>query len=105
MTAIVSSRIVQQERSKRVFVPLPNAAAMAIEPRPVVDSRRKVVLLWSAKSGSTFAMKWMFAHMGLLEKALAYDSWIHCYRMHILYSSAEHEAAVQNFCKSPCLIV
>ena len=72
-----------------------------VHPPPIVDSRNKVVLLWSAKAGCTFAIKWMFQHMGLLEKALAYRGWIHSYRLDILYPSSQHRASIDDFCRDP----
>ncbi len=43
-------------------------------PQPIVDSQHKIVLLWNAKAGCTFAVKWMLGHMGLLREALAASS-------------------------------
>lgn len=71
------------------------------QPPSIVDSRHKLVLLWSAKAGSTFAIKWLFNHMGLLDEALAYHDWIHTFRTERLYPSAEYKASVKDFCKSP----
>ncbi len=70
-------------------------------PEPIVDSRHKVVLLWSAKAGCTFAVKWMLGHMGLLQEALAHHRWIHNYRAHKLYKSAAHKASIQDFVDEP----
>ena len=76
-------------------------ALITLRPSPIVDERNKLVLLWSAKSGCTFAVKWLFSHMGLLEEALAYHAWVHNYRVEKLYPSDRHKAAVQAFCASP----
>ncbi|MBA2490592.1 MAG: sulfotransferase family 2 domain-containing protein [Gammaproteobacteria bacterium] len=70
-------------------------------PEPIVDSRHKVVLLWSAKAGCTFAVKWMLGHMGLLQEALAHHRWVHHYRIQKLYKSAAHKAAVRDFVDEP----
>lgn len=40
------------------------------------------------KAGCTFATKWMFFQQGLLEEALAYDAWVHKYRIDI-YSNSD----------------
>jgi hypothetical protein len=66
-----------------------------------VDASNKLVLIWSAKAGCTFAIKWLLDHMGLLEEAIAYDRWVHRYRVEKLYASEAHEAAVENFLVSP----
>jgi hypothetical protein len=89
-------------RSKRTSVRPPDIRVLVeMSPGPIVDSRNKLVLLWSAKSGCTFAVKWMFSHMGLLEEAAAYHPWIHKYRTEQLYYSRRHIAAVEDFCNSP----
>lgn len=74
---------------------------IAVRPPPIVDSGNKLVLLWSAKAGCTFAIKWLFDHMGLLEEAIACDPWVHRYRNGVLYASARHRAAVEDFTKHP----
>lgn len=56
-------------------------------PRILFDPGIKLALLWSAKSASTFAVKWFFKQAGLLEEALAYHPWIHNYRMQVYYHS------------------
>jgi hypothetical protein len=78
-----------------------NLESVTYGPQPIVDLRNKIVLLWSAKAGSVFAIKWMFKHMGLLEEALAFDPWIHCYRMKIFYNSDRYKTAVDDFFQSP----
>lgn len=76
-------------------------ALLTARPPPIVDARNQLVLLWSAKSGCTFAVKWLLSHMGLLDQALAYHAWIHKYRVEKLYPSEGHKAAIQAFCDSP----
>ena len=39
--------------------------------------------------------------MGLLEEALAFHPWIHCYRMKVFYDSDRYKAAVEDFFQSP----
>jgi hypothetical protein len=39
--------------------------------------------------------------MGLLEEALAFDQWIHCYRMKVFCVSDQYKAAVEDFFQSP----
>lgn len=74
---------------------------LSTRPSPIIDSRNKVILIWSAKSGCTFAVKWLFDHMGLLEEALAYHSWIHKFRVEKLYPSHAFESSVQDFAAAP----
>jgi Sulfotransferase family len=72
-----------------------------VHPPPIVDSRNKIILLWSAKAGCTFAIKWMFQHMDILKEAIAYRGWIHNYRLDILYPSSQHRASIEDFCRFP----
>lgn len=59
-------------------------------PQFIYDTKHKIVLLWSAKAACTFATKWIFNHMGILEIALEHNSWIHFYRDNVLHKSKEH---------------
>lgn len=54
--------------------------SLRIEPIPLYSPELKLAVLWSAKAGSTFAVKWFFYQAGLLETAYACDPWIHDYR-------------------------
>lgn len=42
-----------------------------------------IILLWSEKSGCTSLSKWFFFQIGLLEKAMMYNPWIHQYEFDI----------------------
>jgi Sulfotransferase family len=107
MRLLSSKRSPKASGGRKDGAPSPRGGAMdlrtlvTLRPPPIVDARNKLVLLWSAKSGCTFAVKWLFSHMGLLEEALAYHAWVHKYRVEKLYSSDRHEAAIQAFCASP----
>ena len=41
-----------------------------------------LAVMWSYKAACTTVIKWVFLHNGLLPDALAYNSWIHKYRLH-----------------------
>ncbi|MBA2411158.1 MAG: sulfotransferase family 2 domain-containing protein [Gammaproteobacteria bacterium] len=58
------------------------------------------MLLWSAKAGCTFAVKWMLDHMGLLQEALAHHKWVHNFRVAKLYAGLAHKASVRDFLNS-----
>ncbi|MGI8740376.1 MAG: hypothetical protein ACR2KU_12405 [Gammaproteobacteria bacterium] len=73
---------------------------LATRPRPILDSQHKLMLLWSAKAGCTFAVKWMLDHMGLLQEALAHDQWVHKFRVAKLYAGPAHKASVRDFLTS-----
>lgn len=67
-------------------------------PSPIVDSRNKLVLLWSAKAGCTFAIKWLFHHMDLLKESKLR---VHEYRIKKLCPSDEYKAEIEDFFQSP----
>src|SRR4030095_11831493 len=88
-------------RTTQVPAVAPMLKLLDTAPRPIVDSRNKIVLLWSAKAGSTFVVKWMFEHMGVLAEALRYDRSVHRYRVEVLYTNDQHKASINDFCQSP----
>ncbi len=49
-------------------------------PNILVSPEKKLVVLWSAKSGSAFILKWYLYQLDLLEKAKEHSVWIHDYR-------------------------
>lgn len=55
-------------------------------PVPLYSEAAGIGLLWSAKAGCTFAVKWLYFQEGILEEALAYDPWPHRYRQDVYYS-------------------
>jgi len=52
------------------------------EPIPLYAEDIGLTVLWSAKAGCTFAVKWFFLHAGVLKSALAHppNGWPHDYR-------------------------
>ena len=70
---------------------------ISTDPIPILYPEKRLILLWNAKSGSTFAIKWMFAQMGLLEKASKYHNWVHNYRSNVYYKSKDYKAGEQLF--------
>lgn len=71
---------------------------LSTRPPPVVDSQNKLILLWSAKAGCTFAIKWLFHHMDLLKESARR---VHQYRVKKLYPSRRYKAAIEEFSNSP----
>ena len=61
---------------------------------PLFLEERDVAVLWSAKAGCTFAVKWFFYQRGELEQALDHSSWIHDYRTQVYRMSAAYELGV-----------
>jgi hypothetical protein len=51
----------------------------------LIDRKNMVIMDWSAKAGATVLTKMFFNHMGILDEALEYSSWIHWYRTNIFW--------------------
>src|SRR5439155_24683810 len=90
----------RRKRNKSTRQIAANLHAVTYGPQPIVDLRNKIVLLWSAKAGSVFAIKCMFKHMGLLEEALSFHPCIHYYRMNVFFDSNRLKVAVEEFFRS-----
>lgn len=58
------------------------------------DSERRVIMDWSGKAGCTIGAMMFFRHMGLLDEALQYHSWIHNYRREVFYQ--QHPVTVRD---------
>jgi hypothetical protein len=67
----------------------------------LVDTKNKIALLWTPKSGATFTVRWFFAHNGLLDEALRYNKFVHRYRDDIYRFSEEHYRSVAAFLEDP----
>ena len=61
---------------------------------PLFLEDKDVAVLWSAKAGCTFAVKWFLYQRGELEQALQHSDWIHDYRTQVYRSSPVYEAGV-----------
>jgi len=61
-----------------------------LPPVPLISKELRLALLFSAKSGCTFAVKWFFEQMGLLTAAQHYDPWIHRYREKVFNESTTY---------------
>lgn len=60
---------------------------VGIKTLPLICPETKICLFVNEKAGCTFATKWLFFHLGILDEALEYDNWIHKYRYDIYYKS------------------
>ncbi len=75
--------------------------ALASAPPPLISRQHKTILAFSAKAGCTFAVKWMFRHIGLLAAAEAHHPWVHRYRTNVYYSSREYQLAREDVVAHP----
>jgi hypothetical protein len=60
-------------------------------PVPMISEPLDLAVLWNAKAGCTFAIKWLYFQEGILEEALEYASWPHQYRQQV-YCKRPHYA-------------
>lgn len=61
-----------------------------------VDSANLAVM-WSYKAACTTVIKWVLLHDGLLPEALAYNSWVHKYRLHHYQKSDRYLSRLKDF--------
>ena len=61
---------------------------------PLFLEQQDVAVMWSAKAGCTFAVKWFLLQRGELDEALAYSSWIHDYRTQVYRKSEAYQQGV-----------
>lgn len=71
------------------------------EPVPIIFPEKRLILLWNAKAGCTFSIKWMFSQMDLLAESQSYDKWVHNYRTKVYYSSIQFKKGINDFLKTP----
>ncbi len=69
-------------------------------PKILVSNDIDLAIFWSAKSASTFVLKWFFYQLGLLDEVLKYHHFPHKYRQKIFMHSSEYQQAVNAFIKS-----
>jgi hypothetical protein len=65
--------------------------ALRKTPIALYSEPQQLAVLWSAKAGCTFAVKWFFFQADLLEEALAYSPWPHEYRQWVFTISPEYK--------------
>ncbi|MFK7900767.1 MAG: sulfotransferase family 2 domain-containing protein [Cyclobacteriaceae bacterium] len=75
--------------------------SLGLEPRSLIDPKNKLVLMWSAKSGCTFAIKWFLFQMDLLDEANEMYWWVHSYREKVFYDKPFYAENIQEIVKDP----
>lgn len=71
--------------------PLPPQHFFKIAPQPLFSKQHNLALLWSAKAGCTFSIKWFFDKIGFLDIAMFYHPWIHSFRSQVFCQSVEYK--------------
>ncbi|WP_176345120.1 sulfotransferase family 2 domain-containing protein [Priestia aryabhattai] len=57
---------------------------------PLYEKDFPLIFFWSPKSGCTSLIKWFFFQVGVLQKAMDYNPWVHFYRMEVYENSDDH---------------
>jgi hypothetical protein len=76
--------------------PLDPQNLFKIAPQPLFSKKHNLALLWSAKAGCTFSVKWFFDKIGFLDVALFYHPWIHRFRTQVFCESVEYKRYLKN---------
>jgi len=66
---------------------------VGIKTLPLIHPEKKLCLFVNEKAGCTFATKWFFFQLGILDEALNYDDWIHKYRYDVYYRSDNYRSS------------
>ena len=81
---MLKDKFVEELKSKFILVSF-LMKKMGLKTLPLIYPEKKICLFINEKSGCTFATKWLFFQLGILDEALEYDKWIHRYRYDIYY--------------------
>ncbi len=63
---------------------------------PLYEEEFPIIFFWSPKSGCTSLIKWYFFQIGLLQKAIDYNPWVHFYRMEVYERQRNYKIKVEN---------
>ena len=56
-----------------------------------------IAVMWSPKAACTTVVSWAFQHNGLLQEALGFNPWIHCYRLHHYQKTERYLRRLRHF--------
>lgn len=62
---------------------------------PFYEKEFPLILFWSPKSGCTTLIKWFFFQIGLLQKAIDYNSSVHLYRVDIYEQQENYKLKIK----------
>lgn len=69
-------------------------------PKILITDVSKLIVIWSAKSGSVYASKWFYYQNHMLKKAMQKSRWIHDFRLEY-QKSENYRKAINAFIKEP----
>jgi len=62
---------------------------------PLYEKDFPLIFFWSPKGGCTSLIKWYFYQIGLLQKALDYNPWVHFYREEVYEKQGNYKLQVK----------
>src|SRR6187551_2410882 len=65
------------------------------DPRPLIHTRKRMIVVFSPKSACTSAVIWFFHQLGHAKAARDYASWPHRYRSEVYYKSRVYRLAFE----------
>ena len=74
-------------------------------PPPLFSKQYELAVLFSAKAGCTFIVKWFFYQTNMLHTALSYSPWIHNFRGDVFYNSYEYRKDILGLLSSRVRII
>jgi len=78
--------------AKRLALPRrPRPAPLDVDPRPLILSRKGIVVSWAPKSACSHVAIWFFLKEGLLPAANYYHPWPHNFRVEVYYRSLTYK--------------
>jgi hypothetical protein len=72
------------------------ARLLSLHPRPLIDSRNRMLVIFSPKSACSNVVVWFFHHLGHLQAARDYHPFPHRYRIAVYYQSRIYQDAFDN---------
>lgn len=73
--------IVRRLRNRRI------RRALTVDPRPLLDPERRLIVVFSPKAACSAVVIWSFNLIGLAAEARAFNNWPHRYRLQVYYGS------------------
>lgn len=70
--------------------------ALKVNPRPLLDPERRLVVVFSPKSACSSVVIWFFNQIGLAAEARAFNNWPHRYRREVYYKSERYRTALHD---------
>lgn len=61
---------------------------------PLYEKEFPLIFFWTPKGGCTSLIKWYYFQIGLLQKAIDYNPWVHFYRMEVYEKQKNYKVTI-----------